>query len=131
MSATPLYAAIFGLMFVLLGLRAVSLRRRYGVSLGDGGRALLRRATRVHANFAEYVPLALVIVGFLEVRTGSVAWAHALCVALLVGRVLHAWGVSQEKENLRYRVAGMVLTFGVLITASLRLLASYLPGGAG
>lgn len=119
---TPLYAAILGLVFVGLSLRTIMLRRRHRVALGDGNQKPLQRAMRVQANFAEYVPLALLLIYFVESAGGSTLRVHLLCVALLCGRLLHAWGVSQLRENFRYRTAGMVLTFGAIISASLFLL---------
>lgn len=127
MTVTPLYAALLGLVFVALSLQTIRLRRRHRVALGDGDQAPLRRAMRVHANFAEYVPLALLLMFFVERGGGSVLRIHALGVALLAGRMLHAWGVSQTKENLRYRTIGMVLTFSVILSACLLLLFAQLP----
>lgn len=122
MTVTPLYAAILGLVFVALSLQTIRLRRRHRVALGDGDQTPLRRAMRVHANFAEYVPLALLLMFFVERGGGSALRMHILGVALLAGRLLHAWGVSQVRENFRYRTAGMVLTFSVIISACLFLL---------
>ncbi|MGA0024714.1 MAG: MAPEG family protein [Burkholderiales bacterium] len=122
MPVTPLYAALLGLMFVALSVRTIRLRRRYRVAIGDGRNTLLQRAMRVNANFSEYVPLTLLLIWFVELHDGPRLHVHALGIALLCGRVLHAWGVSQDKENLRYRTAGMMLTFSVLITASLLIL---------
>lgn len=127
MTVTPLYAAILGLIFVALSLQTIRLRRRHRVALGDGNQAPLRRAMRVHANFAEYVPLALLLMFFVERGGGSALRMHVLGLALLIGRLLHAWGVSQVKEDLRYRTVGMVLTFGVIISACLFLLFALLP----
>lgn len=119
---TPLYAALLGLVFVALSIRTIRLRRRYRVGVGDGNHAELQRAARVHANFAEYVPLALLLIYFAEAGGGPLLLIHALAVALLCGRLLHAYGVSQVKENYRYRTIGMVLTFSVIIMVSLFLM---------
>lgn len=121
MTVTPAYAAVLGLIFVALSVRTIRMRRRHRVAVGDGGNAELRRAMRVHANFAEYVPLALLLIFFVEHDGAGTLLVHALGIALLAGRLLHAWGVSQEPENFRYRVSGMVLTFGTIITAALAI----------
>jgi uncharacterized membrane protein YecN with MAPEG domain len=118
MNVTPVYASILGLLFIGLSFRTIRLRRRLRVAIGDNDNAELRRAMRVHANFAEYVPLTLLLVFFVEMDGVPAAWVHALCLALLCGRLLHAWGVSQLRENFRYRVSGMVLTFGTIMTAA-------------
>jgi uncharacterized membrane protein YecN with MAPEG domain len=125
MLITPAYAAVFALLFVALSLRTIRLRRRLRVAVGDGGEPQLLRAARVHSNFAEYVPFALVLIYFLEIEAAGNAWVHGLCLALLAGRLLHAWGVSQVKENYRFRTAGMVLTFTVILSAAFRLLYAY------
>lgn len=122
MPVTPLYAALLALIFVGLSIRTIRLRRRYRVGVGDGNHAELQRAARVHANFAEYVPLALLLVYFAETSGGPLPLIHALAIALFCGRLLHAYGVSQVRENYRYRTAGMVLTFSVIISGSLFLL---------
>lgn len=122
MPVTPLYAALLALIFVALSVRTIRLRRRYRVAIGDGGNEPLKRAARVHANFAEYVPLALLLVYFAENGGAPALLIHALSGALVCGRLSHAWGVSQPRENFRFRVTGMVLTFIVIITAGLFLL---------
>jgi uncharacterized protein len=119
---TPLYAALLGLMFIVLSLRTIRLRRRYRVAIGDGRNPLLQRAMRVNANFAEYVPLALLLNFFVELHDGPRLHVHLLGIALVCGRLLHAWGVSQSSENFRYRTAGILLTFCVMLTASLLIL---------
>jgi len=126
MTATPGYAALLGMIFVILSLRTIRLRRHHRVAVGDGGNAELRRAMRVHANFAEYAPLALLLVYFVEHDGAEMLLVHALGCALLAGRLLHAWGVSQDRENFRYRVSGMILTFGTIITAALAILITRL-----
>ncbi len=122
---TPLYTAIIGLVFVVLSVRTLLLRRRLGIAIGTGEDPELTRAMRVHSNFAEYVPLALILFYFLEVETDADLWIHVLCVSLIVGRLLHAYGVSQVEENYRFRMAGMILTLGSIISASTRLIVSY------
>ncbi len=93
-------------------------RRQERVALGDGGNPQLRRARRVHANFAEYVPLALILIAFAELQGQPGVLVHTLGLALLVGRLIHAFGVSQENETFRYRTAGMSLTFIAIAAAS-------------
>src|SRR5437867_11021176 len=90
------------------------MRRQEHVGIGDGNNRRLQRAIRVHANFAEYVPLALLLTVFVELQQLSPFLIHLLCLALVIGRVVHAYGVSQEKEDYRLRVAGIALTFGTI-----------------
>lgn len=126
MRATPIYAALLALLFIVLSIRTIRLRQRLRVAIGDGAQPLLQRAMRVHANFAEYVPIALLLIYFIEVETQPQWLVHALGIALLVGRMSHAYGVSQVHEKLQFRMTGMLLTFGVIILAAARLLVAAL-----
>lgn len=119
MSITPIYAGLLTLMFVALSLRVIGARRGAKVSLGDGGDKALLRRQRVHANFAEYVPLALVLMLLAEQQGAPRPVVHGLGLALLAGRLVHAAGVSREPENFKLRIAGMGLTFTALISGAL------------
>ncbi|MEM7432228.1 MAG: MAPEG family protein [Pseudomonadota bacterium] len=125
MLITPLYAAIIALLFVALSVRTLRLRHRFRVAIGSGDNRVLERAARAHANFAEYVPLALVLIFFLEIQTGNTLLVHILCAALVIGRLSHAYGVSQTKENFRFRVFGMAMTFTVILSSAGRLILAY------
>jgi len=121
---TSLYAAILALLFYKLSMRTIQLRRSLRIPIGDGGEPQMIRAMRVHANFAEYVPLALVLL-FLVESNGAPGWVvHVLGLLLLTGRLLHAGGVSRVKEDFRLRIAGMRMTFIMLIAASVYLLVT-------
>ncbi|MEM9487754.1 MAG: MAPEG family protein [Myxococcota bacterium] len=126
MLITPAYAAVFANLFVLLSARTIRLRRKLQVALGSGEHPSLLKAMRAHSNFAEYVPITLLLIFFAEGNGVSQTLIHTLCIGLLLGRLIHAYGLSQVKEDLRLRVAGMVLTFTAMVTASVRLLISYL-----
>jgi uncharacterized membrane protein YecN with MAPEG domain len=118
MHVTPLYAAVFALLFFALSVRAVRLRRTLKVAVGDGGDPQMLRAMRVHSNFAEYVPLTLLLVSMLEWQGGHAGLIHAFCLVLLLGRLSHAYGVSRVAEDYRYRVFGMGSTFTVMVGAA-------------
>ena len=126
MPATPFYAAIFALLLVALSFRTLRLRHKLKVGIGDGGEPRLQRAIRVHANFCEYVPLAVLLIYFFELFVSQRYWVHVLAITLLAGRLLHAYGVSQVGENYRYRVAGMAFTFSAILAAAGSILAVYL-----
>ncbi len=119
MTVTPLYAGLATLFFVFLSFRVIGMRRAAHVALGDGGDRLLMRRLRAHGNFAEYVPLAIVLMALAELQDTSVWILHFIGVVLIAGRLVHAYGVSQEPERIKLRVAGMVLTFTALITGAL------------
>ena len=115
---TAFYAALLALLFVILSRNVFGYRRRAGIALGDGDDAVLLRRMRVHANFAEYAPFVLLLIGFAEIQDLMPVFVHLLGVALVAGRTVHALGVSREPEDYRFRVAGMALTLGALSLAA-------------
>lgn len=130
MPIVAVYAALFALMFVFLSLRTIRLRQRYRIAVGDAGNEELLRAMRVHGNFAEYVPFALLLLYLVEVGGARPAIVHTLAATLLLGRLAHAFGVSQLREELRFRRVGMILTFAVMLSSAciLLFLSLYRPG---
>lgn len=126
MSIMPLYASLLALLFVALSVQVIRLRRSRQIAIGDAGDAALLRAMRVHSNFAEYVPLCLIMIYLVETQLGWVLLVHGLGLVLLLARLSHAYGVSQARENLRFRVFGMLGTFAVLLVAAACLLATAL-----
>jgi uncharacterized membrane protein YecN with MAPEG domain len=118
----PIYAAILAILFFALSIRVIALRRSSKLPLGFQGDMALERRVRVQGNFSEYVPLALLLMAFVELH-GSTPWLlHAMGVVLIAGRLSHAYGVSQIKESFAFRVSGMAMTFTVILTAALAIL---------
>jgi len=128
---SALYAALIALLLIVMGLRVVRMRRRLRVGLGDGGEAALQQAVRAHGNAVEWALPVLFLLLVAELNRASPAMLHAAGVALVVGRVLHASGLSRSSGASRGRVLGMVVTIAVLailavfdLTAFLRTLAA-------
>ncbi len=119
LTITPIYSSLLGLIFIYLSALTIKQRRKQQVAIGDGQCEALARAMRVHANFAEYVPLALILFITLEFNQAHWIVVHLLCLMLLIGRISHAYGVKDENENLRYRIIGMILTFTSMALAAL------------
>ncbi|MCR9113110.1 MAG: MAPEG family protein [Rhodobacteraceae bacterium] len=119
LTATPLYAGLLALLFVALSARVIVQRRRAHVSVGDGNDQSLRQKMRVHANFAEYTPIGLVLLGLTELQ-GAPYWVvHLLGLMLLTGRLAHAAGMGASPQRLSFRVTGMVLTLAMITLAGL------------
>ena len=119
---TPYYAAVFGLFFVGLSFRVIRRRQNLKAAFGDARNDHLKRAIRVHGNFSEYVPITLVLISFVEAQTGNAIVTHCLGLLFLLARILHAYGVSHVRENLRYRFLGTCLTGGVICSSSVFIL---------
>ncbi len=119
---TALYAALLGLLYAALTLLVVRGRFGSGVMLGTGEDKGLLRAVRAHANFAEYVPLILILMALGEGMRLSSFLLHLLGAALVAARVLHAIGISREPDFRLGRGGGAVLTLVVLVAASIAVL---------
>ena len=122
----PTYAAILVLIFVFLSARVIQMRASAKIGIGTGNDPAMERRIRVHGNFAEYVPLALLLLAFMEMQQQSRYLIHILCIVLIVARIVHAIGVTPVNENFPMRVASVLATFAVLVIAALALLAHVL-----
>jgi uncharacterized membrane protein YecN with MAPEG domain len=113
MNVTPLYAGILAILFFALSLRVIAVRGR--VSLGDGGDPVVLRRMRGHANFAEYVPLILLMMGFLELNQVSATLLHGMGLTLVAARLLHGYALSFAQKSVFGRFVGTFLTLGLLL----------------
>lgn len=113
------YAGVLGLWFLVLSIRVIQGRMGPGnPSLGDGGNPQMLRRIRAHGNFAEYVPLILALIVFLEL-SGMAKWViHVLGASLFVGRLLHGYAFALTENHPFGRTAGIVLTLLTLLLAS-------------
>ena len=117
-AVTGLYAGTLGIVFIVLSLRVIKTRVRAQVNLLDGGDEALTRAMRVHGNFAEYVPFALLLMALAEIQGASVLFMHGLGTVLIVCRLCHAYAITAKTGRSPARVIGVVETFGVIIAAT-------------
>lgn len=77
---------------------------------------------RGHGNFAEQVPLGLIVIAFAE-SLGSRGWIiHVLGMALVVGRLASAYGLSRTLAQSPGRQFGASINALVLVAASLAIL---------
>lgn len=128
---TGFYASLLGLCYFYLSVLVIKARVKGQVSLGDGGNEELNRAIRAHSNFSEYVPICLVLLVCLELNSELLMLTHGCAVALLFGRLLHAYGLRNHVGVSWQRQWGMLLTFGSLIVLSVANLALIYWGEIG
>lgn len=127
---TGLYLAILALLYGVLGLQVSRLRRGNRVLFGDGDNRELRSAIRAHANFAEYVPITVLMVALLEMSGTSAPRIHWLMGLLLIARLLHPLGMYVGPRTLQFqicRVGGISLTLLVLVAAAIMSLLRFWP----
>ena len=116
---TSFYASVLTLIYVFLALRVMRHRTIKDISLGTGGDPELERMIRVHANFAEYVPLALILMIALELQFADQIVLHGIGILLIVARSVHAYGLSQVNDTRNFRLWGMRLTIFMMVVSSL------------
>ncbi len=126
MMITGLYAGILSLIYVFMSMRIVRLRYKYQMAFGEGAEVELSRAVRVHGNFIEYVPLALILMLMLDYMQFSTFMIHFMGVALVAGRIVHAIGISSGRGINALRGIGMVLTFLVLVVGGVTLIGRFI-----
>ncbi|HEY6892768.1 MAG TPA: MAPEG family protein [Rhodanobacteraceae bacterium] len=122
MRITGLYAAIVALIVLVLAIRVTLRRRAVKIGIGSGGDTVLSQRIRVHANAAEYVPLALILLLILELNQTQPLLIHVFGCVLIAGRLLHAYGLSSSPAHSPGRAVGMVLTWGVIAVMALLLI---------
>jgi uncharacterized protein len=122
---TTLYAGLLGLVAIALGAQAGRLRGRFDISIGDGGNRELLLAMRRHANFAEWVPIALIIIALLEMNGVSKLAIHALGAGLVVTRLCHATGLRPDTLQGWGRLVGAGGTALIVLVASLWAIATF------
>jgi hypothetical protein len=121
----PAYGGLLVFIYIFLALRVSRLRGTARATIGTGNDPALERAIRAHGNFSENVPFALLLLGFMEMQRNSSYVLHALCLVLIAGRLIHAFGISQTRETMGFRVTGVLLTVAVLVCASIILIIDY------
>ena len=119
---TALYTALCLLLLLALAANVVRQRLKHGVSLGDAGNKEVTLAMRTHANAAEYMPMVLLALAILELLGGSSTAIHAYGAVFFVGRVLHAVGMNMKPSANRWRQAGIVLSWLVMLGLAGQLL---------
>jgi len=110
MIITGLYAALLVVLFIVLSARVIVARRTEKISLGHGEDEMLLRRTRAQANCAEYAPFGILMMAIAETLSAPFWLIHIMGLLLVIGRVMHAYGVGGPDMNMRWRVWGMILT---------------------
>jgi hypothetical protein len=112
---TLLYAGVNALILVALAMLTVRARVKTRTDIGTGESVAMTKAVRAHGNAAEYVPVAIILIGALELAGAPVALLHGLGGALTIGRLLHAQGLYSSLGTTPGRFLGTVLTWLVYL----------------
>lgn len=123
-----LYAGLLTLLYFALSVNIIRLRWRDRVGLGTGDSQDLKVAVRIHGNFAEYVPLSLLLLVLMELQGTSVGLLYGLGAALFVARICHALGLTMSVGPSWARTVGVLGTFSVLLLQAGYLIGAFVGG---
>ena len=119
-------AAAAAILNIWLGARVSRIRLASKVSIGDGGVPALAARMRAHANYAEYTPFFLILLGLIELAHGSATWLWLVAILYIVCRIFHAFGMDRPAPNL-FRMIGFTGTMlALLALAGYALATPYL-----
>ncbi len=108
---TALYAAILAIILTALAINVTVHRGRLKVPLGQGDNPVMLRMIRIHGNAAEYIPIALLLMGAYEINGGDNVAVHISGVVLVFARLLHTSGMWNSPLPNFGRVTGQSLTW--------------------
>jgi hypothetical protein len=119
-------AGAAALLNIWLARRVGQMRLAHKVSIGDGGNEALIARMRAQANFVEYTPFVLILIGLIELAEGSKLWLWIVGVVYILARIAHGFGMDRPRPDpLKLRTIGVVAT--ALILFGLALYAIVLP----
>ena len=126
-----LYVGLNALLLLVLAFNVGSRRGAQDqLQPGDMGDAILTRAIRAHANFAEYAPTVLLLLLLMAFLGFKPFWLHSFGALFTAGRAVGAMGMMRTKHPnaLRFTgnlVTGLALLIGgsAVIVCGVRLLA--------
>lgn len=127
---TSIYTALLSLILVGLSIHVIRGRRLMSISLGDSDNIEMKRRICAQANFAEYTPIFLILLGFVEYNRLPLWAVNLIAIFFLAGRMMHAYSLLRAERYIDgkliskplWRIRGMVCTLASLIILSLILL---------
>jgi uncharacterized protein len=128
LSLTGFYASLLGLLYIGLAVNIIRLRLSLRIGINSGGNKDLAKAIRIHGNFAEYAPIALILLACYELNGASAMMLHALGALLVVGRVSHVIGLTKTIGASIQRQFGMLSTFLVIIVLAVENIRIFVTG---
>lgn len=120
---TAVYAAALAVVGGVLAARVSVTRAKTKVSLGPGNDPTLLVRIRQFGNFAENVPLALVLMLLAEAQGLGAGWLHAAGALLLAARLVHPFGLDAARVATPARIAGATGTRIAMVIPVVAILA--------
>ena len=101
---------------MLLAYRVTLFRQKEKIALGESsGSKAMKCAVRAHGNAVENIPVAFLLLLISELNSLTPWLLHTFGLMLLVGRVIHAWGISLSRGASKGRFYGTLFTWLALV----------------
>ena len=119
---TTFYAGILGLIAFVLGMLVVKERLTSKASLDTDKTPALLESVRRHGNFAEWVPLLLILLALCEINGLRAFYLHLAGGSLVLGRIVHPLGIRKNAIPQWLRFTGAFITFSLTFILSVALI---------
>jgi len=123
---TALYAALIALLLLVLGMRISRFRRHTRIGIGGGGDPAFERAIRAHGNAVEWSLPVLLLLLVAELNRAAPFLLQVCGIVLIAARMLHAFGLSRATGYSFGRMAGIGMTWLVLVVLAVWNLQAFL-----
>jgi uncharacterized membrane protein YecN with MAPEG domain len=127
LQVTALYAALLGIVGLVLWNLVGWQRGKAKISLNDGNIKPLIEANRRHMNWVENIPFILLLIAIAELNGGAKIWLHVMGAALLISRLIHPFGISADKMMTWQRMVGaggtLIVGLAAIVTVLWQLIA--------
>ncbi|MFA6985374.1 MAG: MAPEG family protein [Arenimonas sp.] len=123
---TMLYAGLCTILVVFLAVRVARWRLRQKIGIGHGGDRQLQMRVRAHANAVENMPLALLLLGGMELNGYNASLIHGFGSVLFISRVAHSWGLSHSSGTSKGRLLGSLFTWLLMVTMAVFAIAGFI-----
>lgn len=114
---TAVFTGILAVMLVGISVRVTRARITKKVTFHDGGDKEMTAIVRAQGNFIEYVPMALLVMAFIEAMGGRHWVVYVFGVLLVVARLAHAFALYSG--FFPARVFGTAMTWALLALGGL------------
>lgn len=122
LAITSLYTGILALIMIFLAYRTSARRTQAKINLGTGNDEIMERRSRAFGNFIEFAPMFILLMAMIEVQGYGTVYVHILGIITVIGRVLHALGMTHSIKIINGRFVGAILTYLSLLVAGAFLL---------
>jgi uncharacterized protein len=113
-------------IYLVLWFRVSAVRSKTGISFGDGGNMLLLQRVRQHGNFVEWTCFVLILMILAEGIGAPAIYIHATGALLLIGRIVHPFGLKADNAAHPLRIVGnsanLLATLSAMVCLGVNLL---------